>query len=93
MPDKADEILAAARVHRPRPSRAMWTAALVIGGLCAIGFVVVVWLLPSGSSTAPHADSRGGSPLGFFVGIAVGVGVGYAIGRQRQASHSDRNKP
>ncbi len=92
-----EDIVQRARQVRARTPRWLWIVAGVLGGGCAIAFVVV--LVGAGDATAPQA----GSPVpvssgrGFGTGLALGVGLGIAIGfaiaRQLVRDHSSRSKP
>lgn len=92
-------LLADARHNRRRPSRGWWLAAAVIGSLCAVGFVLAMWVAPAApASTLPAAvptTARPGGP-GFTAGLVIGLGggllLGVAIARQL-ASHSSRSRP
>jgi len=70
----------------------MWIVALIIGGGCAIGFVLLLLADPTAPSTTPRTvEDRGlGFGAGVIVGVVVGVALGFAIARQRQSA---RNTP
>lgn len=89
--DKAAEILRAAKAERRGSSRGVWVATAILGGLAAIGFVLM-WFSEGTPSSAPAtvADRGLGFGAGILIGVVVGVAVGYAMARQRQ---SDRNTP
>ena len=94
-----EDIIQRARQVRARTPRWLWIVAGVLGGGCAIAFVVL--LVGAGDATAPQAGApvpvpvAGGS--GFGAGLALGVGVGivigFAIARQLVRDHSSRSKP
>jgi len=92
-----EDIIQRARQVRARTPRWLWIVAGVLGGGCAIAFVVL--LVGAGDATAPQATApvpvAGGS--GFGAGLALGVGVGivigFAIARQLVRDHSSRSKP
>jgi hypothetical protein len=94
--DQIDAILREARKARPKPSRAMWIAALSVGTLGLVAFGVI--LFTDGSwrgGAAPARDSRLGFTAGILIGVVVGVAIGFAIARQRakSESHSARSNP
>lgn len=77
-------ILREARKARPRTSKAMWIAALVVGTLGIVAFGVIMFTdgsSPGGSR--PAYDSRLGFTAGILIGVVVGVAIGFAIARQR----------
>ncbi|HEY5936665.1 MAG TPA: hypothetical protein VIU61_18580 [Kofleriaceae bacterium] len=85
-----------ARKVRPRPSRAMWIAALVVGTLGFVAFAVIMFTDGgSWSSRGPALASRFGFSAGILIGLVVGVGIGVSIERHRtkSESHSSRSKP
>lgn len=93
--EKAAAILEAAKKERRGTSRSVWILASLIGVVCTIGFVVL--LFSRGGSSSPPSESHHVTehgPLGFgfglLFGVVIGVGVGYSIARQRQSS---RNTP
>lgn len=92
--DKAAAILRAAKAERRGTSRGVWIAAAVIGGLCTIGFVVLMFgdrgTVPSAAPNRVVEDHGLGFGAGILVGVVVGLGIGLAIARQRQSS---RNTP
>lgn len=73
-----EAIVKAAREARPRTSRTLWIAGLVIGAICIAGFIVILAIDTDTSSSAPTRVRE--SNRGFATGIAIGVGVGIAIG-------------
>lgn len=79
---------AKARIANPRW---LWITALVIGGICTIGFVLM-WLAPVEKS-APGPSATGSSGFGFgsgvMVGLAAGVAIGFAIARHVRAKAPD----
>ncbi len=81
-----------ARGTRRAPSRALWIVASLVGVICAIAFVVVMF--SDGSTAKPTQAPPTSSGLGFSAGLVIGAVVGLALGwamaRQR---HSSRNKP
>ncbi len=84
--DKAAEILRAAKAGRRGSSRGMWIAAAVIGGLCAIGFVLLMVAERGTPSSVPSrvADDHGlGFGAGILVGVVVGIAIGFTISRDR----------
>jgi hypothetical protein len=103
------EIAEAGRRTRKAAPRGMWIAAVVIGGLCAIGFAIAMLAGGEpGPRVARHASVGSSShagvgtltispPLGvgLVVGLVAGVVIGIAIGRQRSAArdHSSRKRP
>jgi hypothetical protein len=75
-------IAEAAKQARPRRSRALWLAALVVGVASTIGFVLVLVASPApapthAAGTAQPAADRG---LGFATGLVIGLGTGVALG-------------
>ena len=86
------EIVAAGRATRRRPSRAAWIAASIVGGVCAIGFVLLLALDGSrgerpagGTGPGPRAPVGGaGCAGGFGAGLGVGVALGFALGARRR---------
>lgn len=88
---RAAEIVAAAKAERRGSSRGLWVATAILGGLAAIGFVLM-WFSDGTPSPAPAAvaDRGLGFGAGILIGAVVGIAVGFAIARQRQ---SDRNTP
>lgn len=88
--DKADEILQRARSTRRGSSRALWIVAGVIGGICTIAFLVLLFS-DRGTATVPErvTDDHGlGFGAGILVGAVVGIVIGYYVCRQ-----SARNTP
>ena len=88
---EVDELLAAARATRKRPSRTMWIAALVVSVLCVAGLayaLITDWNAePDRQTIKKVSRSTGG---GFTAGLVIGIGAGIAIGsliavRRRQA--------
>jgi len=89
---RAAEILRAARAERRGSSRALWVIAGLIGGICTIGFVLLL-VSDRGPATAPERpvqDHGLGFGAGILVGAVLGVAIGFSIARQRQSS---RNTP
>lgn len=72
-----DAIVQTGRDARPKTSRTMWIAALVIGAIAIAAFVVT--LLADGAPSGPLPQAAG-SGRGFSTGLAIGVAVGIAIG-------------
>jgi ElaB/YqjD/DUF883 family membrane-anchored ribosome-binding protein len=82
-----------ARGVRRAPPRALWIAAIVIGGIAAIGFAIA--MMSTGAPvtrTAARVAEHSGLWSGLMIGAAIGFVIGYALGRQR-LSHSSRNNP
>lgn len=73
-----EAIVRTARESRPKSSRTLWIAGLVMGAICIAAFVVIL-AVDSGESSSAPVRLREGS-RGFATGIAIGVGVGIAIG-------------
>lgn len=87
---RAAEILRAAKAQRRGSSRGLWIAALVIGAICAIGFVLLFVGDRAGATTPPRVieDHGLGFGAGVVLGVTVGIVIGYAIARQRQSARS-----
>lgn len=78
---EVDELLAAARATRKRPSRTLWIAALVVSIACVAGLaygLVTSWDAEPDRETIKTASRSTGS--GFGVGLVIGIGAGIAIG-------------
>ena len=90
---KLREIVETARRGRKPMSRRLWVGALVVGAVCAAGFV---WLLvqESGPATTPphHAVAGPGFASGALIGAIAGFVVGWALARY-SADHSSRKSP
>jgi hypothetical protein len=81
-----EAIVKVAREARPRNSRTMWIAGLVIGAICIAAFVAIFAVDGGSSSTAPvrvRENSR--FATGIAIGVAVGIAIGYALARRKQA--------
>ena len=79
---------------RKAAPRWMWIAALVVGGIAAIGFAIAMLSddAPAAGRSAPRAVEHSGLGSGLVLGAAIGIVIGFAIARQRR-SHSSRNNP
>lgn len=95
--EQVEAILEAGRRTRPRTSRGMWIAAAILGGICLVGFVLLMIAEPSKKSepavptTAPARSARGFA-TGILVGGVAGLAIGYAIARHRGSkSESDQS--
>lgn len=90
---EVDELLAAARATRKRPSRTLWIAALVVSIACVAGLaygLVTSWDAEPDRERIASASRGSGSGSGFGVGLVIGIGAGIAIGsliavRRRQS--------
>ncbi len=89
-----DAITREARGTRRSPSRALWIVASLVGVVCAIAFVVVVFADATPGPTPPPPAGPGnglGFSLGLVIGLVAGIALGIAIARQRD--HSSRSSP
>ena len=92
-------ILAGGRATRRPASRAAWLAAVIVGSICAIGFVLLLALdgepgRAGGDHAPPHASSRGaGCAGGLGLGLGLGIAIGFLLARRQSADHSSRNRP
>jgi len=81
-----------AREARPRPSRALWLVAGIVGLVCAIAFIVFM----NADATTPTVqpaqptDRGHGFTAGLVLGGVAGIAIGFVIARQR---HSSRSTP
>lgn len=103
----ASAIVEQARRSRRRASRGTWIASAIVGGLCAIAFVVALVSSGGAGSSSPGGPGGASGPsapparasepgLGFPTGLAIGLGVGIAIGlliARQLGDHSSRNRP
>ncbi|HEU4726241.1 MAG TPA: hypothetical protein VFT22_00060 [Kofleriaceae bacterium] len=101
--DQIRAILEVGRQTRKPTPRWMWIAAMLVGVLCATGFLVAMLgerapssrpvaggpaRVPEGARSKP----RPGLGVGLLLGAGAGVVIGVAVARQRR-SHSSRNSP
>ena len=87
-------IAAAGRATRTPTPRWLWGIAAIVGGICSVGFALMV-LGGEGAPihrVAPATNSQSGLGIGLVIGIGVGVVIGFSIGRHR-GGHSSRNSP
>jgi len=73
-----EAITRSAREARPRSSRTIWIAGLVMGLIGVAAFVVSFFADGDASPNAPTRIHEGGR--GFATGLAIGAGIGIAIG-------------
>ena len=109
-PDRGDDaareaalaaIAERARGVRKAAPRWLWIAAIVIGGIAAVGFAIAMLSrgAPAGSQPAPRGveqpaayPAKYSGLTGLVIGAAIGIVIGYALARQRRR-HSSRNNP
>jgi len=104
-PTRAAEIQAIVehgrRTRTPTP-RWLWLAAVVVGAVCAAGFLIAMLdarepvettrLSVDGKPVVRRPTGSGGLGIGLAIGTCVGIVIGFSIARQR-APHSSRNSP
>ena len=86
-----------ARGVRKAAPRWLWIAAIVVGGIAAVGFAIAMLSrgAPTASQPAPRAGEHPATDSGLsglVIGAAIGIVIGYALARQRRR-HSSRNSP
>jgi drug/metabolite transporter (DMT)-like permease len=89
-----EAIVEVGRRTRPASPRWLWIAAVVVGVICATGFVLVMLAHPEPADPPVQRRAAPGPGLGtgLVVGAAAGVAIGFALGRHRR-DHSSRNRP
>ncbi|HET7501679.1 MAG TPA: hypothetical protein VFK02_11765 [Kofleriaceae bacterium] len=103
--DQIRAILEVGRQTRKPTPRWLWIAAVVVGVICATGFVVAmlgeraatspprpVAGAPAAGPASPRARTRPGLGVGLLFGAGAGAVIGVAIARQRRG-HSSRRSP
>lgn len=91
-------IAARARAGRPRVSRRTWILSLVLGGVCLVGFLLLIAANPGEATSTPEASARrsDGFVRGLVVGGALGIAIGVAVARRYSggaSDHSSRRSP
>jgi hypothetical protein len=97
-------ILDRGRATRKPTPRWLWGVAALVGGICTLGFVVMMIMMlgdpapadprtPPGAPVVAHPPAPGsGLGIGLVIGGGVGIVIGFSIARQRR-DHSSRNSP
>lgn len=89
-------IVAGARRTRTPIPRALWIAAIAIGAVCAVAFIVMLASESAPDAARPPHPAAKSSGIGFAGGLGIGVGIGIVIGfliARRHTAHAARDKP
>lgn len=91
---KLAALLESARAVRKRPPGFVWILALLVGGACIGGFVMIVLADPAAPAaplaTVPAAPAGGGFVSGVIIGVVVGIIVGMGLQATRAAKAAAR---
>lgn len=93
-------ILDRGRATRQPTPRWLWRTAAIVGGICTLGFMVMMIMMLHDPApavhpappTAPAIAPGSGLGIGLVIGGGVGLVIGFSIARQRR-DHSSRNSP